>query len=68
MTINVKAFLFPNGRDDYGFLPRDPIKETLDRKANQALRPSKPQIPCDEGLFSNTKDQLDLADMPMFQD
>ena len=47
---------------------QEDLPQAAQRRVNQPLRPSKPQIPCDEGLFSNTKDQLDLADMPMFQD
>jgi hypothetical protein len=38
------------------------------RKANSPLIVPKPQKPCDVGLFSDEKDQLDLADMPMFTD
>jgi hypothetical protein len=38
------------------------------RKANSPLMAPKPQIPCDHGLFSDERDQLDLADMPMFHD
>jgi hypothetical protein len=38
------------------------------RKANSPLMAPKPQIPCDHGLFSEERDQLDLADMPMFTD
>jgi hypothetical protein len=30
-------------------------------KARQPLRPSKPQRPCDIGLFSDEADQLDLV-------
>ena len=38
------------------------------RKANSPLMAPKPQIPCDHGLFSDERDQIDLADMPMFND
>jgi hypothetical protein len=31
--------------------------------ANQSLRPSKPQKPCDHGLFSDDAAQLDLVEM-----
>ena len=40
----------------------------LDKQYHKPLKPPKPQSPCDLGLFSDEKDQLDLADMPMFQD
>lgn len=30
------------------------------RKAQEPLRPRKPQLPCDIGLFSDDADQLDL--------
>lgn len=33
------------------------------RKAAQPLRPSKPQEPCDVGLFSDDSKQIDLIDM-----
>jgi hypothetical protein len=35
----------------------------LQRKADARLRPSKPQAPCDHGLFSDESKQLDLVDM-----
>ena len=38
------------------------------RKANSPLMAAKPQIPCNHGLFSDERDQLDLTDMPMFND
>jgi hypothetical protein len=35
-------------------------------KASAPIKPRKPQIPCDVGLFSDEADQLDLIEM--FQD
>lgn len=34
-------------------------------KAAAPLRPSKPQKPCDVGLFSDEADQMDLIEMFM---
>lgn len=33
------------------------------RRACAPLKSAKPQRPCDEGLFSDERDQLDLVDM-----
>lgn len=33
------------------------------RLAAEALRPDKPQLPCDVGLFSDEADQLDLVSL-----
>jgi hypothetical protein len=35
----------------------------LKRRAVAALKPSKPQLPCDVGLFSDEADQLDLVSL-----
>lgn len=47
---------------------REPIRATLERKAQQPLRPNCSQKTCDVGLFSVEVDQLDLADIEMFAD
>lgn len=33
------------------------------RKAREPLRPRKPQLPCDVGLFGDDADQVDLMDL-----
>ena len=38
----------------------------LRQKAAAPIKPRKPQVPCDIGLFSDDADQLDLVEM--FQD
>ena len=43
-------------------------KSAAQHLADKPILAPKPQMPCDHGLFSDDKDQLDLADMPMFMD
>lgn len=43
-------------------LPECPEQCPAQRKADQPLRPSQPQVPCDHGLFSDDAAQLDLVD------
>jgi hypothetical protein len=35
----------------------------LRQKAAAPIKPRKPQVPCDHGLFSDEADQLDLCEM-----
>jgi hypothetical protein len=50
-----------------GLLPRNIDERTIaQRKWLEALRPTKPQVACDHGLFSDEALQLDLVEM--FQD
>lgn len=37
----------------------------LAHKAANTLKPTKPQLPCDHGLFSDEANQLDLIEMLM---
>ena len=37
----------------------------LRQKAAAPIKPRKPQVPCDIGLFSDDADQLDLVEMFM---
>lgn len=48
-------------------LPSTPERtgDLLRLKSRQPLRPSKPQLPCDVGLFSDEPDQVDLIEMLM---
>lgn len=41
-------------------------KTVTERKWRAGLKPRKPQLPADHGLFSDERDQLDLVEM--FQD
>ncbi|MDO8596402.1 MAG: hypothetical protein Q7R45_07245 [Sulfuricaulis sp.] len=41
----------------------EPIRGTLERKARAPLKPQTAQKPCDDGLFSDTANQLDLMEM-----
>ena len=42
---------------------REPIRATLQRRADAALKPASNQKPADIGLFSDTASQTDLVDM-----
>jgi hypothetical protein len=37
----------------------DDVKGALQRKSDAPLKPSKPQEPCDSGLFSDDASQID---------
>lgn len=39
------------------------VASMLRKRAQEPLRPGKPQAPCDVGLFSDEADQLDLASL-----
>jgi hypothetical protein len=50
-----------------GLKPRSVDEKTVaERKWLAGLKPSKPQVACDHGLFSDEASQLDLVEM--FQD
>ena len=55
-----------NGQTDLSMVKR-PISQDLaelaQRKADSPLKPSKPQLPADVGLFSDESSQLDLIEM-----
>ena len=65
--INAAAFF---SRTAPTFQRMEPDNAGLARiKANSPLKPAKPQEPCDIGLFSDEKDQLDLvSNIEMFMD
>ena len=44
---------------------REDQAELAQRYADQPLRPAKPQLPADHGLFSDEANQLDLIEMFM---
>lgn len=46
-------------------LPECPerLGQVLQAKANAALKPAKPQQPCNHGLFSDEAAQIDLIEM-----
>jgi hypothetical protein len=46
-------------------LPGAERRSVAQLKANQPLRPSRVQKPCDHGLFSDDADQLDFVEMFM---
>lgn len=42
--------------------PPESAARAIQRKANAPLKPKAEQKPCDVGLFSDDRDQLDLVD------
>lgn len=47
--------------DQMELVARDPVRSTLQRRADAPLRPGKAQEPADFGLFGDDSRQLDLV-------
>lgn len=41
----------------------DDVAGALQRRADASIKPTKPQEPCDLGLFSDNAAQIDLVDL-----